>query len=191
MIKKYCLVLFLTLIVGSTANAQTGKKNTVYFGYSLMEASSPVTGGQISAKGFDLGYSRYLIDHLYADITYGQKNFEGRNNAFFLDPNEMDHFNMTVFTLGFGYDLYRSERFILSGELAYLRQSNQELIGILETGKLTIRETGRHVDQTARAQIKARIFITQNLQLVPAVAHGFRISRYKSNWFRVGLAYSF
>ncbi len=189
--KSLFLLLLTIFYVGLTANAQKDEKNTLYFGYSLMEASSPVTGGRISAKGFDLGYSRYLINNLYADMTYGQKNFEGRNNAFFLDPAEMDHFNMTIFTLGFGYDVFRSERFILSGELAYLRQSNQQLIGILESGGLTIRETGRYVDQTARAQIKARIFITQNLQLVPAVAHGFRLTRYKSNWFRVGLAYSF
>lgn len=185
------LFLLTFFVVGSSVNAQKDKKNTIYSGYSLMEANSPVTGGKISAKGFDLGYSRYLINNLYADMTYGQKNFEGRNNQFFLDPNEMDHFNMTIFTLGFGYDVYRSERFILSGELAYLRQSNQELIGILESGEITIRETGRYVDQTARAQVKARFFITQNLQLVTAVAHGFRLSRYKSNWFRAGLAYSF
>lgn len=189
---KQLFLLFLTFFVaGSSANAQKVEKNTVYFGYSLMKANSPVTGGEISAKGFDLGYSRYLINNLYADMTFGKKNFEGKNNQFFLNPNEMDHFNMTIFTLGFGYDLYQSERFILSGELAYLRQSNQELISLLESGELTIRETGRYVDHTARAQIKARIFITQNLQLVTAVAHGFRISRYKSDWFRAGLAYSF
>lgn len=189
---KHVFILLLTFLVfGSPANAQKDEKNTIYFGYSIMEAKSPVTGGEISAKGFDLGYSRYLINNLYADMTFGKNNFEGRNNQFFLNPNEMDHFNMTIFTLGFGYDLYRSDRFILSGELAYLRQSNQELISLLESGELTIRETGRYVDQTARAQVKGRIFIIQNLQLVTSVAHGFRLSRYKSNWFRVGLAYSF
>jgi hypothetical protein len=189
---KYLHLVFLSFLVfGLSANAQNDKKNSINIGYSLTEEKSPITGGQISARGFDLGYSRYLTNKLYVDVTYGLKNFEGRNNQFFLASDEMNYFNMTIFTLGFGYDLYQSDRFILSGELAYLRQSNQELISLLESGELTIRETGRYVDHTAQAQIKARLFISENLQLVTAVAHGFRISRYQSMWFRAGLAYSF
>lgn len=189
---KYAFLLLLAFFAfGSLANAQEDEKNLIYIGFSLMEANSPVTGGQIGAKGFDLGYSRYLINNLYADLTYGMNNFEGKNNPFFLDVNEMNRFNMTIFTLGFGYDFYRSEKFILSGELAYLRQSNQELIGILESGALTFRETGRYVDHTARAQVKGRIYIVENLQLVTSLAYGFRLSRYESFWFRTGFAYSF
>ncbi len=184
------LLLVILMTFSFAAQAQTDLKNTVYFGYSLMEAKRSTTTG-LSAKGFDIGYSRYIKNRLYADVTYGQKNFEGRNSPFFLDPSEMDYFNMRVFTLGFGYDVFRSEKFILSGELAYLRQSNQGLRSLLVSNLLTIRETGWYVDETARAQVKARIFLTKNLQIVSSVGHGLRLSRYSSVWFRAGLAFSF
>ncbi|UCS94507.1 hypothetical protein KZP23_05650 [Echinicola marina] len=187
--KKYLLTI-LTLIIGFSTQAQSNYDNTIYLGYSVYE-SSHYSGGDISAKGFDIGYSRYLKKRLYADISYGLYNFEGRNSIFYLEPEEMDHYNMKVFTLGLGYDIFQSKRFILSGELSYLRQSTHELISQLESGGITIRETGMIVDQTARVQLKARIFITKNLQLIPAAAHGFQLSRYKSNWLRIGLGYSF
>ena len=51
---KHVFILLLAfLVVGSPANAQKDEKNTIYFGYSIMEAKSPVTGGEISAKGFE------------------------------------------------------------------------------------------------------------------------------------------
>ncbi len=187
--KKYLITIF-TIVLGFSSQAQTTLKNTISSSYSIYEASRN-TGGEISAKGFDIGYSRYLKNRLYADIGYGLYNFEGRDNTFFLDPDEMDYYNMRVFTLGVGYDLFQSDRFILSGELAYLRQSTHELIMLLESGGLTIRETGMIVDQTARVQLKARIFITKNLQLIPAAAHGFQFTKYKSSWLRIGLGYSF
>jgi hypothetical protein len=187
--KHFILMIFV--IFSSGLCAQTEFKNTVYFGYSLLEASSAGKGGQISAKGFDISYSRYLKNRFYGDISYGQKNFEGRNDSFFLDPSEMAYFNMKIFTLGFGYDVFQSERFILSGELAYLRQSNEELMSLLQSGSITIRQTGWYVDQTARLQLKGRIFITKNLQVISSVGHGLRLSRYSSVWFRAGMACSF
>ena len=187
---KNLLILAVLMVLGFNGQAQTAHKNSVSLSYFIYE-SSHYSGGDISAQGIDLGYSRYFKNRLYGDISYGMANFEGRNSIFFLEPSEMDRFNMKIFTLGAGYDVIQTERVILSGELAYLRQTTQELISLMESGGLTIRETGSIVDQTARVQLKARIFITKNLQFVPAVAHGFQISRYKSNWLKAGLAYSF
>ena len=99
---------------------------------------------------------------------------------------------MSTFTLGLGYDILQSKRFILSGELAYLLQTTHELKRLLVSNGLTIRETGYSLDHAARVQLKARIFLTERLQLVPTVAHGMRVrSKYNSYWLRAGLAYSF
>lgn len=125
---------------GLSSLAQTELKNNVYVGYSVYEGSRSY-GGNISAQGFDISYSRYITNRIYGDVSYGKMNFEGRNSNFFLDPEEMDHFNMTVFTLGGGYDLIQSKQFVLSGELAYQRQATHELIGILQDSQITIRET--------------------------------------------------
>lgn len=188
--KKSLILTILALLTFVVCQGQTSLENTISTSYSFYEADRNPSG-EISARGFDLSYARYLKKRLYADISYGLYHFEGRNSIFLLEPEEMDQINMRAFTLGLGYDVVQSERFILSGELAYLRQSTQELIGQLESGGVIIRETGNIIDQTARVQLKARIFITENLQLIPAVAHGVQISKYKSNWLRIGLGYSF
>ena len=189
--KNLVLAILVIFVLGLTAQAQTSLKNTIYAGYSLNEANR-TTSGSISARGFELGYSRYITDRFYGDLTYGRHNFEGKGNRFFLDPQEMEYFNMSTFTLGLGYDFLRSKKFILSGELAYLRQTNYQLRSLLVSNGLTIRETGNVVDRALRLQLKARIFLTDNLQLVPSVAHGNWVnSRYNSFWFRAGLAYSF
>jgi hypothetical protein len=189
---KHLLLLALTVFLFvRTSDAQTNTKNTIYFGYSFIEADR-FTGGNLSAKGFEIGYSRYINDRFYGDITYGKFNFEGKGNSFFLEPEEMDYFNMSTFTLGLGYDFHQSERVILSGELAYLRQTTHELLGELTSQGVTFRETGNLVTHAPRLQLKARVFLTDNLQFVPAVAYGIRFrSQYTSYWLRAGLAYSF
>jgi len=175
---KHLLLLALTVFLFvRTSDAQTNTKNTIYLGYSFIEADR-FTGGNLSAKGFEIGYSRYINDRFYGDITYGKFNFEGKGNSFFLEPEEMDYFNMSTFTLGLGYDFHQSERVILSGELT--------------SQGVTFRETGNLVTHAPRLQLKARVFLTDNLQLVPAVAYGIRFrSQYTSYWLRAGLAYSF
>jgi len=64
-------------------------------------------------------------------------------------------------------------------------------MSLIESGGLTIRQTGWYVDQTARLQLKGRIFLTENLQIISSVGHGLRLSRYSSAWFRAGMACSF
>lgn len=181
------LSLFLSSLV---SKGQNGYKNSISSSYSFYE-SSHFSGGDISAQGIDFNYERYFKKRFFGTISYGLYHFEGRNSIFFLEPEEMDFINMRAFNLGVGYDVVQTERFVLSGEITYMRQSTQELISQLESGGLIIRETGTIRDQTARVQLKARIFLTKNLQLIPAVAHGFQISRYKSNWLRIGVGYSF
>jgi hypothetical protein len=56
---------------------------------------------------------------------------------------------------------------------------------------MTVRETGRSSDITARVGLKARIFLTENLQLIPSLAYGFQIQSYETNWLNIGLGYSF
>ena len=158
---KHLLLLALTVFLFvRTSDAQTNTKNTIYLGYSFIEADR-FTGGNLSAKGFEIGYSRYINDRFYGDITYGN-------------------------------DFHQSERVILSGELAYLRQTTHELLGELTSQGVTFRETGNLVTHAPRLQLKARVFLTDNLQFVPAVAYGIRFrSQYTSYWLRAGLAYSF
>jgi len=189
---NYLLLLALTVFwFARTSQAQTNTKNSIYFGYSFIEADK-FTGGNLSAKGYEIGYSRYINDRFYGDISFGKFNFEGKGNVFFLDPEEMDYFNMSTFSLGLGYDFHQSERVILSGELAYLRHTTHELLGELTSQGVTIRETYNKVTHAPRLQLKARVFLTDNFQFVPAVAYGIRFrSQYTSYWLRAGLAYSF
>ena len=80
---KHLLLLALTVFLfAHTSQAQTNTKNTIYLGYSFIEADR-FTGGNLSAKGFEIGYSRYINDRFYGDITYGKFNFEGKGNVFF------------------------------------------------------------------------------------------------------------
>lgn len=189
--KNFGIVFFISFMIGFSAQGQTSLKNTIYAGYSIFEAKR-YTPGTISARGFELGYSRYITDRFYGDLTYGEFNFEGKGSRFYLDPEEMDYFNMSTLTLGLGYDFYQSEKAILSAELAYLRLTTHELMSLLVSNGLTIRQTGNIVNHAPRVQLKARIFLTEHLQLVPAIAYGIRVrSKYTSYWFRAGLAYSF
>jgi len=184
------LILILLVAIPGYLQAQNGQKNSLYVGYSQLTANH-YSGGDINAQGYEVGYTQYLKDRFYADIHYGKSNFQGRNSIFYLDPSEMDYYNMTNFSLGVGYDIVEKNRFVLSGGLSYYRQTTQELISLIESGGLSIRETGRIVDQTARVNLKAHFYIVDNLQFIPSIAYGFQLQRYESIALKAGLAYSF
>ena len=118
-------------------------------------------------------------------------NFEGKNSKWYLDPEEMSFINMRTFTLGLGYDLIQSGLFTLSGEMAYLHQSNEELLMILNTGTIIIRETGVTTDSALRTKLKASVAIDKNLNFITSYSRGFRFVKYSSNWLSLGLSYSF
>jgi hypothetical protein len=186
--KKLLLILLLT--IPGFLQAQHGQKNSFYVGYSNLTADHSA-GGNIKAEGYELGYTRFLKDRFYGDIYFGKSNFQGRNSIFYLDPSEMDYFNMTNFSLGFGYNLVEKRRFVISSGLSYYRQTTHELIHLLESGGISIRETGRIVDQTARVNLKAHFYIIDNLQFIPSIAYGIQLQRYESIALKAGLAYSF
>ncbi|EAZ82337.2 hypothetical protein ALPR1_03810 [Algoriphagus machipongonensis] len=178
----YCGLVFTTY--GQT-ESDLGKNNLTY-DYSFYQGER-AAGGEILSQGFVLGFSRYLTKKVYGDITLGFMNFEGRNSQFFLDPEEMSFLNMRILTIGGGYDIFQSREFILSGELAYLRQSNEMLL----VNEPNYRETGISIDSSARLRLKSRFFITENLQGLISYSHGFGLSRYKSDWLSLGIGYSF
>jgi hypothetical protein len=165
-------------------------KNVISVDYTFYQGDK-FDGGDALARGVVIGYSRYFMERIYGDISYGLMNFEGKNSKWYLDPEEMSSINMRTFTLGLGYDLIQNGRFTLSGEMAYLYQSNEELLMILNTGTIIIRETGVTTDNALRTKLKASVSIDKNLKFITSYAHGFRFVKYSSNWLSLGLSYSF
>ena len=71
------VILFYLLTLSCFAYGQTEFKNTVYFGYSLLEASSPGTGGQIFVL-IPAGYSSIhsiLVTGIYLSDDKLKRNF--------------------------------------------------------------------------------------------------------------------
>lgn len=187
---KFILGLFI-LLLSFELSAQDPLKNNFYSSYSLVSGNR-YSGGDFAGQGYTIGYSRYLKNRIYADISYGKLDYEGRNSIFFLPKEETGKFDMNFLTLGFGYDLIQHSKFRLSSEAVFLRISNTHLKHQIGSGEnITVRETGRSSDITARVGLKARIFLTENLQLIPSLAYGFQIQSYETNWVNIGLGYSF
>jgi len=117
--------------------------------------------------------------------------FSGQNSLFFLPKEKTVSFDMHFFTLGFGYDLVHREKFILSTEASFLRIRNRMLQSQIGQGdNITFRQTNRFTDITARIGIKAKFFLTDNLQLILSIAYGFQIERFETSWLNIGF-YSF
>lgn len=187
---KFVLCLFI-LLLSFELSAQEPLKNNFYSSYSLVSGNR-YSGGDFAGQGYTIGYSRYLKNKIYADISFGKLDYEGRNTIFFLPKEETGKFDMNFLTLGFGYDLIQHARFKLSSEVVFLRISNSSLQSQIGSGDyLTVRQTGRSSDITARVGLKARIFLTENVQLIPSLAYGFQIQNYETNWVNIGLGYSF
>jgi hypothetical protein len=183
------LFLFLSSSLGICQDLRKDKNN-IYLDYTFLRGEK-WDGGDIFAQGVVIGYSRYVADKLYGDISYGAMNFEGKNSKWFLSPEEMSFINMRTFTLGLGYDFFQRDRVTLSGEVAYLYQSNEQLIMLMESGNIRIRETGVTTDNAIRAKPKATVELVDNLNFIAFYAHGFRFSKYSSNWLSLGIGYSF
>lgn len=181
----------ILLVFSLQVNAQELKKNNIYSTYSYVTGDK-YSGGDFVGQGYTIGYSRYLADRIYADISYGRLDYEGQNSDFFLSKEETGRFDMHFFTLGFGYDLVQKEKFILSTEANFLRIRNRMLDSQIGEGdNITFRQTKRFTDVTARIGLKARFFLTENLQLIPSIAYGFQIERFETSWLNIGLGYSF
>jgi len=188
---KYILVILLTVLISYEIKAQHEKKNNIYTSYSHVTGDR-YSGGSFIGQGYTIGYSRYLKDRIYADISYGRLDYEGQNSGFFLSKEETGRFDMHFFNLGFGYDLVQKEKFILSTEASFLRIRNRMLDSQIGEGdNITFRQTNRFTDVTARVGLKARFFLTDNLQLIPSVAYGFQIQSFETSWLNIGLGYSF
>lgn len=187
---KFILSLFI-LLLSFELSAQEPLKNNFYSSYSLVSGNR-YSGGDFAGQGYTISYSKYLKNRIYADISFGKLDYEGLNTIFFLPKEETGKFDMNFLTLGFGYDLIQHARFILSSEAVFLRISNSSLQSQIGSGDyLTVRQTGRSSDITARVGLKARIFLTENVQLIPSLAYGFQIQNYETNWVNIGLGYSF
>lgn len=188
---KPLFLILCMIILSCNLYGQDYPKNNIYSTYSHVTGES-FSGGDFVGQGYTIGYSRYLKKRLYADISYGRLDYEGQNSIFFLPKEETGSFDMHFLTLGFGYDLVQREKFILSTEAVFLRTRNRMLQSQIGQGDtITFRQTNRFTDITARVGVKARFFLTENLQLIPSVAYGFQIQSFETNWLNIGLGYSF
>ncbi|SNS66140.1 hypothetical protein SAMN06295967_11569 [Belliella buryatensis] len=184
-------IFLLLLLLSFQVNAQDQLKNNIYSTYSHVTGDR-YSGGSFIGQGYTIGYRRYLKDRIYADFSYGRLDYEGQNSVFFLSKEETGRFDMHFFTLGFGYDLVQKEKFILSTEASFLRIRNRMLESQIGEGdNITFRQTNRFTDVTARVGLKARFFLTDNLQLIPSIAYGFQIEQFETSWLNIGLGYSF
>ncbi|KEO75953.1 hypothetical protein [Anditalea andensis] len=187
---KYLLCLFVVLFTYNVYG-QKISKNNIYSSYSYV-LGEKYAGGNLTGHGFTIGYSRYLSNRFYGDISYGKLDYEGENSSIFLPKEETGRFDMSFFTLGIGYDLIQRSKFILSSEAVFLRISNTLLQHQIGDGDyMALRETGRSSDITAKVGLKARVFLTDQLQLIPSVAYGLQIQRYETRWLNIGVGYSF
>lgn len=186
-IRTLIVFFFMCLSLSTIGQTKSGvEKNNITYDYTFYQGERS-TGGEVLAQGIVIGYSRYFTKRIYGDITLGLMHFEGKNNRFFLSPEDMNFLNMRTFTLGAGYDLYQSTRFVLSAELAYLRQTNEMLL----VDELDLRSTGVSDDSSLRYRLKSRYFLTNNLQILLSYSHGFELGKYKSEWLSLGLGYNF
>ncbi|MEX2592336.1 MAG: hypothetical protein WD426_06150 [Anditalea sp.] len=96
---KHLIFIIAFGLLGLGCMAQELPRNNIYASYGFVTGDR-YSGGDFSGNGFILGYSRYITDRIYGDITYGKTDFEGKNNIAFLDPEEMGRVNMTEFSLG-------------------------------------------------------------------------------------------
>ncbi|PZX54667.1 hypothetical protein LV84_02820 [Algoriphagus ratkowskyi] len=186
------LVIFLSSFSVGESQVLSTSKNTISWNYTFYQGQKN-GGGEVLSQGIVIGYSRYFTKRIYADISYGMMHFEGRNSSFFLDDDEIDFINMRTYSIGAGYDLFQSDKFILSGELAYLRQTNEQLLSEYGSpeGGTYVRETGLAKDATLRLTIKSKIYITDHLHVIPSYSRGLGLGKYKSDWLSIGLGYSF
>ena len=186
------IVLLFSSISEGESQVLSSSKNRIFWNYTFYQGQKS-GGGEVLSQGIVLGYSRYFTKRIYADFSYGMMHFEGKNSSFFLDNNETDFVNMRTYSLGAGYDLFQSDNFVLSGELAYLRQTNEQILseyGSPESGTY-VRETGLAKDATLRLTIKSNIYITDYLYVVPSYSRGLGLGKYKSDWLSIGVGYSF
>lgn len=191
LIKKKLILSIFLLSTTFGLSAQDHPKNNIYATYSYV-AGDKYSGGDFVGQGYTIGYGRYLKRRLYADISYGRLDYEGQNSAFFLPKEKTGRFDMHFLTLGVGYDLIQREKFVLSTEASFLRIRNRMLDSQIGSGNnITFRQTNRFTDITASIGLKARISLIENLQLIPSIAYGFQIQRYKTNWLNIGVGYSF
>lgn len=188
---KNILIVLVFMLLGGSVAAQTVAKNNFFASFSNVSGNK-WAGGNFVGNGFTLGYSRYFAERFYGDVTYGQLDYTGRNSVFWLPKEETGNFDMNFLTLGVGYDLIQGKGFILSSEAVFVRFSNSYLLYQVGDGdNIQIRETGRISDITARLGLKARIFLSDQLQLIPSIDYGFQIQRYETLWLNVGFGYSF
>lgn len=99
--------------------------------------------GEVNYKGsgFEVGASRYVWrDKLYLDASYGKMYVQPEREVTFAFQTETLHNYNTipVWTIGAGYDLFKTSSLILSGELHFQHTSHDELKGqIIENGIVT------------------------------------------------------
>lgn len=93
------LILLFLICLSSSSIGQTNpraEKNNLTYDYTFYQGERS-TGGEILSQGIVIGYSRYFTERIYGDITLGLMHFEGKNNSFFLSPEEMNFLNMRTF----------------------------------------------------------------------------------------------
>ncbi|MCH7409157.1 hypothetical protein MM239_07115 [Belliella sp. DSM 111904] len=187
---KRILIISLLSLLMTPLHAQLAQKNNIYVNYANVTGDRTLSGSFLG-HGYAIGYSRYLKPRLYADISVGRLDYEGKQSPFFLTKDETGRFDMAFFTLGFGYDLVQREKFILSAEGSYLRISNTMLMSQIESNGLTIREISRSPDVSARVGIKAKFFVNDHVQVSPSASYGFAIENFRTIWLNLGIGYSF
>lgn len=188
---KKIIIVFGFIIICSSVMAQTEPKNNFFASFSNVSGNK-WSGGNFVGNGFTIGYSRYFADRFYGDVTYGKLDYNGSNSVFWLPKEETGNFDMNFLTLGLGYDLIQRKGFVLSSEAVFLRINNSYLLSQVGGGdNIVIRETGRISDITARLGLRARIFLSDQFQIIPSIAYGFQIQRYETTWLNLGFGYSF
>lgn len=146
-------------------------------------------------SGFEVGASRYIWrDKLYLDASYGKMYVQPEREVTFAFQTETPHNYNTipVWTIGAGYDLYKTSSLILSGELHFQHTSYESLESrITENGIVTYEKFHRGKSNTAQLQGKCRYFLTKPLQWVSVIGYGFHFQQNETFWLKTGLGIAF
>lgn len=192
--RKVLSLLLIFFSIQVYAQEQTkGRRpleSTVYAHYSFV-VGTEIWDGSLTGNGISIGYSRYFKKRIYGDVTIGKIDYDAKGSKFLFSKAENDRFNMTLFTLGVGYDLVQNSDFILSAETGYMRNSLTHKSSFTGTPPNQAFSTVRSSFGTIRVGLKGRFYVTDNLQVVPFVSHDLLAKSFVDSSFNLAIAYSF
>lgn len=186
-------ILLVGLLVSLHVQAQDQKMNVLSL--QAQSIGGDVSyGGYFRGNGYGVNYSRYVAKKLFADIGYGyyQYNGSGDSTVFVNRKKEESLWNMRHIRFGMGYNLVKSNRFLLKGKIVALFLTNKLVDEIWESdGEVTYRSTRRITDKTIELGLLGDYSLGQGWSAVAELSRGLGLQRYKTYSFKLGVAYSF